>query len=50
MRNNTERKAFTIVEIVIVIAVIAILFVVFTFLTPEIGIFRDPLTGTYGVQ
>ncbi len=29
--------------------VIAVLFVVFTFATPEIGIFKDPLTGTYGV-
>ena len=28
---------------------IAILFVVFTFATPEIDIFKDPLTGTYGV-
>lgn len=28
---------------------LAILFVVFTFFTPEIGIFRDPLTGTYGI-
>ena len=32
-----------------VLSVIAILFVVFTFLTPEIGIFRDPTTGTYGI-
>lgn len=31
------------------LAVIAILFIVFTFATPEIGIFRDPLTGTYGI-
>ena len=31
------------------IAVIAVLFVVFTFLTPEIGIFRDPLAESYGV-
>ena len=31
------------------IAVIAVLFVVFTFRTPEIGLFRDPLTGTYGI-
>lgn len=31
------------------LCVIAILFVVFTFMTPEIGIFKDPLTGTYGV-
>ena len=30
------------------LAVIALLFVVFTFETPEIGIFKDPLTGTYG--
>lgn len=28
---------------------IAVLFVVFTFATPEIGIFRDPLTGMYGI-
>ena len=29
--------------------VIAALFVIFTFKTPEIGIFKDPLTGTYGI-
>ncbi len=28
---------------------IAVLFVIFTFATPEIGIFKDPLTGTYGI-
>lgn len=28
---------------------IALLFVIFTFLTPHLGIFRDPLTGTYGI-
>ncbi len=32
-----------------VLCVIALLFVVFTFITPEINIFRDPLTGTYGI-
>lgn len=32
------------------LCVIALLFVVFTFRTPEIGIFRDPLTGTYGIS
>jgi len=32
-----------------VLAVIALLFVVFTFRTPEIGIFKDPLTSTYGI-
>ena len=31
------------------LCVIAILFVVFTFATPEIGIFKDPITGTYGI-
>ncbi len=29
--------------------VIAILFVVFTFITPKIDIFKDPLSGTYGI-
>ena len=28
---------------------IGLLFAVFTFKTPEIGIFKDPLTGTYGI-
>ncbi|MBQ7364594.1 MAG: hypothetical protein IJW46_03255 [Clostridia bacterium] len=28
---------------------IALLFVIFTFITPEIGIFQDPVSGTYGI-
>ncbi len=32
-----------------ILSMIAVLFVVFTFATPEIGIFKDPLTGTYGI-
>lgn len=31
------------------LCVIGALFVVFTFSTPELGIFKDPLTGTYGI-
>ena len=31
------------------LCLIGVLFVVFTFVTPEIGVFRDPLTGTYGI-
>lgn len=32
-----------------VLCVIALLFVIFTFATPKIGIFKNPLTGTYGI-
>lgn len=32
-----------------ILCVIALLFVIFTFATPEVGIFKDPLTGTYGI-
>jgi hypothetical protein len=32
-----------------IISVIAVLFIVFTFFTPKIGIFRDPLTGSFGI-
>ncbi len=32
-----------------ILCVIAVLFVIFTLATPEIGIFKDPLTGTYGI-
>ena len=28
---------------------VALLFVIFTFATPELGIFRDPVSGSYGI-
>lgn len=31
------------------LCVVAALFVLFTFRTPEIGLFRDPMTGGYGI-
>ena len=34
---------------IIILCAIAALFVVFTFATPEIELFKDPLTGTYGI-
>jgi len=34
---------------IVTLCVIASLFVLFTFLTPELGIFRDPLSGNYGI-
>ena len=32
-----------------VLIALALCFIIFTFRTPEIGIFKDPLTGTYGI-
>ena len=32
-----------------VLCVLALLFVIFTFATPEIGVFKDPLTGRFGI-
>ena len=34
---------------VAVLCGLGVLFAVFTFFTPEIGLFRDPLTGGYGI-
>ena len=34
---------------VAILCLIALLFVLFTFFTPKIGIFKDPLTGAYGI-
>lgn len=31
------------------LCVIAFMFILFTFVTPMLGIFRDPVTGTYGI-
>ena len=33
----------------VILCLIALFFVAFTFITPEIGIFKDPLTGAYGI-
>jgi hypothetical protein len=35
---------------IIILCIIALLFVIFTFRTPEIGLFEDPITKTFGVQ
>ena len=43
VRCKTSKLAFS------VLCVIGLLFAFFTFRTPEIGIFLDPLTGTYGI-
>ena len=32
-----------------IFCLLALLFVIFTFATPEIGIFKDPISGTYGI-
>ena len=33
----------------VLLCIIGASFVIFTFFTPEIGIFKDPLTGAYGI-
>ena len=33
-----------------ILLILALLFVIFTFKTPHLGIFRDPVTGAYGIQ
>ena len=43
MRHCSKRGA------IIIFCVIALMFIIFTFKTPELGIFRDPLTGGYGI-
>lgn len=32
-----------------ILCAVAALFVIFTFATPQLGIFQDPITGTYGI-
>ena len=34
----------------IVLLILAFSFIIFTFNTPEIGIFKDPVTGSYGIK
>jgi cell division protein FtsW (lipid II flippase) len=44
-RVNCERPRLALGAL----CLLGVLFVVFTFVTPEIGLFRDPLTGSYGI-
>ena len=49
-RFNTKKICCKSPKLAIVaLCVIALLFVVITFATPNIGIFKDPLTETYGI-
>jgi hypothetical protein len=34
---------------ILILSSVALLFVIFTFIPPEIGIFKDPLTGSFGI-
>ncbi len=34
---------------IIILCTVAVLFIIFTFITPKIGLFKDPLTGSYGI-
>ena len=34
----------------LILCLIGVLFIIFTFFTPQIPLFRDPLTGTYGIN
>lgn len=43
MRCSSPRFAIAL------LSAIALCFAVFTFITPELAIFKDPLTGTYGI-
>ena len=43
LRCGTQKWAIAL------LCAVALLFAVFTFLTPELGIFKDPLTGSYGI-
>lgn len=51
-RSGTDRQGRRSLQwaCLAVLCVIGVLFIVFTFKTPEIGIFKDPLTGTYGIN
>ena len=51
MRLYGKEKIYCLSEqtSLLVLCVVALLFVIFTFITPRIEIFKDPLTGAYGI-
>ena len=49
MKNNLCRLIQSNLAIFILI-IIAAVFIMFTFFPPKIPLFKDPITGTYGIQ
>ena len=47
--NSEESSFFSSKASFALLCAIALLFIIFTFVTPRFGIFKDPLTGTYGI-
>ena len=47
--NNDKIRCRSPKTAIATLCVIALLFIIFTFATPEIAIFKDPLTNTYGI-
>ena len=48
--NGKKVRARSPKTAVILLLLIALLFFIFTFAAPKIGIFKDPLAGTYGID
>lgn len=47
--NDPENCKFRILAFIF-LCIMGILFIIFTFITPKIPIFQDPLTGGYGIK
>ena len=47
--NNSDTVCASSRRAKLLFAVIALMFVIFTFKTPRLAIFKDPLTGQYGI-
>jgi hypothetical protein len=49
LKGDTRCTSFQRFAAVAVLCGIALLFILWTFFPPTLGLFRDPLTGTYGI-
>ena len=50
MKINAESTALTKILAIIVVLFFLIGFIVFTYYTPKVNLFRDPITGVYGIN
>ena len=47
--KSKERKPVKTIIYIVILIVIALLFFIFTFITPKLPLFLDPITKTYGI-
>ncbi len=49
LKNLNNKKNIKLQNAIIILIIFLLMFIIFTFTPPKIGLFKNPITGTYGI-